>query len=258
MAARTVVASGRLALGGGPLAAASRPRLRAPRQRGRVEWGERVDRCTGRVARVASGRVSRGDSTLHGVHSPGRVAARGVHSPRGVGPLGAASRPGRRSTRPGESTAASTCAAATFSAGPSYPPWRKLWPCPLGIAYNGALRRHLRLEPGACIEYFTASQAEKGVSKMASVISCLSPRDININDVRASPAGRGFTTSPAKCTRGTSYCSAANTTQATSPSFSPSQGASRAGCSRHRRAIVTSPCRVCARGAGWDHIGDGR
>ena len=82
-----------------------------------------MDRCTGRVdlAGVASGRVSRGDSTLHGVHSPGRVAARGVHSPRGGGPLGAASRPGRRSTRPGESTAASTCAAATFSADPSYP-----------------------------------------------------------------------------------------------------------------------------------------
>ena len=69
-----------------------------------VEWTARkgrVDRCKGRVdlAGVASGRVSRGDSTLHGVHSPGRVAARGVHSPRGVGPLGAARRPGRRSTR---------------------------------------------------------------------------------------------------------------------------------------------------------------
>ena len=90
-----------------------------------VEWTARkgrVDRCKGRVdlAGVASGRVSRGDSTLHGVHSPGRVAARGVHSPRGVGPLGAARRPGRRSTRRGESTAASTCAAATSSAGPSY------------------------------------------------------------------------------------------------------------------------------------------
>ena len=67
----------------------------------------------------------RGDSTLHGVHSPGRVAARGVHSPRCGGPLGAARRPGRRSTRRGESTAASTCAAATSSAGPSYgsSPW---------------------------------------------------------------------------------------------------------------------------------------
>ena len=84
--------------------------------------GKRVDRPSGQsTGRVASGRVSRGDSTLHGVHSPGRVAARGVHSPRGGGPLGAASRPGRRSTRPGESTAASTCAAATFSADPSYP-----------------------------------------------------------------------------------------------------------------------------------------
>ena len=82
----------------------------------------RVDRCKRRVglSGVASRRVSRGESTLHGVHSPGRVAARGVHSPRGVGPLGAARRPGRRSTRRGESTAASTCAAATSSAGPSY------------------------------------------------------------------------------------------------------------------------------------------
>ena len=49
---------------------------------------------------------------------------------------------------------------------------------------NGALRRHLRLEPGDCIEYFTASQAEEGVSKMASIMSCLSPRDININTFR--------------------------------------------------------------------------
>ena len=57
----------------------------------------RVDRCKGRVdlARVASGRVPRGDSTLHGVHSPGRVAARGV-------PLAA----GRRSTRCGEAPGA--------------------------------------------------------------------------------------------------------------------------------------------------------
>ena len=65
------------------------------------------------------------------------------------------------------------------------PPPRETW-ClvPLGIATNGALRRHLRLEPGARIEYFTASQAEEGVSKMASIMSCLSPRDININTFR--------------------------------------------------------------------------
>ena len=46
----------------------------------------------------------------------------GVRSARCGGPLGAAfaRRPGRRSTRRGESTAASTCAAATSSAGPSY------------------------------------------------------------------------------------------------------------------------------------------
>ena len=62
------------------------------------------------------------------------------------------------------------------------PPERNL--VPLGIAHNGALRRHLRLEPGDCIEYFTASQAEEGVSKMASIMSCLSPRDININTFR--------------------------------------------------------------------------
>ena len=69
---------------------------------------------------VASRRVSRGDSTPHGVHSAGRVGARGVDSARGGGRLGAARRPGRRSTRRGESTAATTCAAATSSAGPSY------------------------------------------------------------------------------------------------------------------------------------------
>ena len=70
----------------------------------------RVDPCNGRVdlSEVASGRVSRGDSTPHGVHSLGPVGARG-------GRLAA----GRRSTRRGESTAASTCAAATSSAGPS-------------------------------------------------------------------------------------------------------------------------------------------
>ena len=44
MAATQVVAAVESDLGGGPLAAASRPRLRATRQRGRVESGERVDR----------------------------------------------------------------------------------------------------------------------------------------------------------------------------------------------------------------------
>ena len=80
MAARTVVASGRLALGGGPLAAASRPRLRAPRQRGRVEWGERVDRPSGHsTVRVASSRplkLSHPPYVRHTRHARGRSARR--------------------------------------------------------------------------------------------------------------------------------------------------------------------------------------
>ena len=59
--------------------------------------GGRFDPCTGRVDLPggASRRVSRGDSTPHGVHSPCRVGARG-------GRLGA----GRQSTRRGEATGA--------------------------------------------------------------------------------------------------------------------------------------------------------
>ena len=59
--------------------------------------GGRFDPCNGRVdlPGVASRRVSRGDSTPHGVHSPCRVGARG-------GRLAA----GRQSTRRGEATGA--------------------------------------------------------------------------------------------------------------------------------------------------------
>ena len=111
VAARTVVASGRLALGGGPLAAASRPRLRAPRQRGRVEWGERVDRPSGHsTVRVASSRpLKLSHSPLpRGPHAPcnGRLdlCERSTRPPRAVhwtsasGPLDLH----ERSTRPEE------------------------------------------------------------------------------------------------------------------------------------------------------------
>ena len=54
------------------------------------------------------------------VDSPGRVGARGVDSARGGGRLGAASRPRLGRLAGSDSPAATTCVAATSSAGPSY------------------------------------------------------------------------------------------------------------------------------------------
>ena len=113
--------------GGGRLAGASRPPPRATR---RTEWTaapRRVDspcgHSTGRVdlAGVASGRVSRGDSTPHAR----RVAGRAVHSLTPLDPPPLARRPQPGSTRrrewapaEGESTARHYRARRHFLCGP--------------------------------------------------------------------------------------------------------------------------------------------